>query len=293
LDGQEVKSDRQEIDKISQLLVDFNERCLRLKKSANIEFNLTFSPPTRISSVNLIYFYSNQTQQSATHLPLIKPFISSHRDCVENKFLEIDLDIDRRKKRIDFVCDVIEQEKDLEEKINTVSFKIKSYDDTPIKLSICGVGLFQIPDNCGLPDVPLHASTQNAKSGRQVSFFSEDPKRYQLLGEDTIRCKSDGMWFPSSPPIFKPLRIGENEPTEKAQIIPIVLLTSILIALCILGAYFIWKNKKQNQVETNIIMNETTSLNSSANKMYNENGESGVKRNDENMHETKRMENMH
>jgi len=124
------KSNHHEIINISRVINDYflnpfskNQDCLPLNESTSIEFNLTFSPPTRISAVHLNYRFSNQKPQNIEDLPFIKPFISSYRNCVKTYFSDPKYHYPGGNERIDYVCDVIEREKVLKEKINKTKIR--------------------------------------------------------------------------------------------------------------------------------------------------------------------------
>jgi hypothetical protein len=67
------------------------------------------------------------------------------------------------------------------------------------KLKLCNLYVFQFEDDCGIPDIPLHSSTQN--SGKTVEFYPTIQQRYWMIGENTINCISEGNWY-KEPPIL-------------------------------------------------------------------------------------------
>ncbi len=84
----------------------------------------------------------------------------------------------------------------------SIEFSFKS--EKIFKLTICEINLYRFQYDCGIPDIPLHASynRRNDKSF-EYSLILQKIKR-RMTGDSIITCLYEGNWD-KEPPIFEPI----------------------------------------------------------------------------------------
>jgi hypothetical protein len=70
---------------------------------------------------------------------------------------------------------------------------------------ICGISVYDFPDNCGIPDIPLHAYYKPFNNGSIQYFLNNNQtNKYRMIGDSVITCLYGGNWD-KEPPIFEPI----------------------------------------------------------------------------------------
>jgi hypothetical protein len=99
-----------------------------------------------------------------------------------------------------FICelkspDYYKNETDIQK---SLEFTFKS--ETEFKLQISRIDVYQFQNDCGIPDKPSHSTFEIMN--KTVKYYPNSG--YNLIGENTINCVSDGNWD-KEPPLLEPI----------------------------------------------------------------------------------------
>ncbi len=184
---------------LNETFQEFSENCDKIfKRTKNLNLKTYYSRKYHISVIEITF--EDLLNKNKVHSPKseiqLKVFVTSLRNCIvdEKYFMDYEKSFFYR-----FVCELNSTEYSGSEtnapEIIQLSFNWKKV----FKLKLCNLYVFQFEDDCGIPDIPLHSSTQN--SGKTVEFYPTIQQRYWMIGENTINCISEGNWY-KEPPIL-------------------------------------------------------------------------------------------
>jgi hypothetical protein len=197
---------------LNQTFEEFSTNCTDFESGNDLNFNLIYSPPERISVVEL-YFKTNLSDLDVDYdyytlrVKLeINIFVSPFRNCISKQIEEYSNETygDNLKHWV-FLCELNSLEDYNKETIipNSMRFSFKS--EIKFLLRICKILVYRFEDECGVPDIPIGASTLLSDDGRTIEIFEPSHgKRYRVIGDNTLKCAFDGNWD-KEPPIFEPI----------------------------------------------------------------------------------------
>jgi hypothetical protein len=83
-----------------------------------------------------------------------------------------------------------------------ITFSLKS--EKKLYLEICAISVYQFPNDCGIPDIPLHASYNRLNKTSFEYFPTPQRNKHLMIGDSVINCLYSGNWDKESP-IFEPI----------------------------------------------------------------------------------------
>jgi hypothetical protein len=147
----------------------------------------------------IINFFTLKLQTNITLnntiLANVKAFVNKHRTC---SFLKFNVETIE----LEFICDSLSglksklEERDKRNRINLYFDLLFS-----ATLTVCGLGLYRFPRDCGKIGVPLQTNIDDIEEGHELEASCEDG--YELVGSERVYCGSDGQWIGN--PMCKPL----------------------------------------------------------------------------------------
>ncbi len=178
----------------------------KFRRFNSFNINLTYSSPQRISVITLTFkvdFVQNATINELD----VNLSISRHRNCVIDERTELSLE----RHFWMFICEFksLEDYKNDNNNFQSIEFSFKS--EKIFQLGICGINVYQFQYDCGIPDLPLHAS-YNRRDDKSFEYFLIPQKmKYRMIGDSVVTCLYSGNWD-KEPPIFEPIiKCNTNE----------------------------------------------------------------------------------
>jgi hypothetical protein len=80
----------------------------------------------------------------------------------------------------------------------SLEFTFKSEKEFELQINL--ISVYQFQNDCGIPDKPLHSTFEIMN--KTVKYYPD--LRYRIIGDNTIKCISDGNWD-KEPPLFEPI----------------------------------------------------------------------------------------
>jgi hypothetical protein len=176
-----------------------SEKCEPLNETYDRyqNFRITYSPPQRISVIELLFnasFVENATINGLNCTLSISPY----RNCV----LIMKSPIFRKHKWV-FICEFKSFEDYKNETISPTIIQFSFKSEKNFYLEICGIRAYRFPNDCGIPDMPLHASHKKLND-TSFEYFSTQRNKYRMIGDSVITCAYEGNWDKELP-IFEPI----------------------------------------------------------------------------------------
>jgi hypothetical protein len=84
----------------------------------------------------------------------------------------------------------------------TIKFSFKSA--KIFQLAICGIFVYHVHDDCGIPNIPLHASYIRINDKSIEYFPIPQRNKHRMIGDGVITCLYAGNGD-KKPPIFEPI----------------------------------------------------------------------------------------
>jgi hypothetical protein len=163
----------------------------------DLKFKIIYSPSNRISH---IYFeFTHTFVENATNIDLnVHLSNGPYRNCV----VDTKHSYSNHRKGLAYSCEFNDL-KDYENQLITVnSIEMSFKSENIFKLTIYGFDVFYFNDECGFPDVLLHAS-YNSLNDKSLQFFPIPQKnKHRMIGDSVITCAYEGKWD-KEPPIFE------------------------------------------------------------------------------------------
>ncbi len=191
---------------INQTLFEFNVKAIKGGKCWPLSegmfhryqnFCITYSPPKRISVIELLFkavFTENATINELNCILSISPY----RNCVLVKKT-----IYSAGHKWIFICEFKPFE-DYKNETFTSVIKFSFEYEKNFYLEICGIRIYQFPNNCGIPDIPLNGPYNRLNETSFEYFPTPQRNKHRMIGDSVINCLYEGDWD-KEPPIFEPI----------------------------------------------------------------------------------------
>ncbi len=195
---------------LNQTFSDYNLKlnksnfCDIFEETTNyINIRITYSPRQRISVLELrfkVIFVKNATINELNITLSLGPF----RKCIVDKRTEYS----NHRHFWTFICELnsLRDYRILHYLIEFLFISKKTF-----QLAICGINVYFFQGECGIPDVPLHASYYRRGSKSFQYFSTNQRNKHLMIGDGVITCLNEGNWD-KEPPIFEPIiKCNTNE----------------------------------------------------------------------------------
>ncbi len=178
--------------------------CEVSEKTTNyINIRITYFPHHEISVIELrfkVIFVENATINELN----ITLSLSPYRKCIVDQRTEYS----NHMHFWTFICE-LNSSRDYEILPNSMEFLFIS--EKIFRLAICGINVYHFQNECGVPDVPLHASYYRRGFKSFEYFPTNQRNRHLMIGDGVITCLYEGNWD-KEPPIFEPIiKCNTNE----------------------------------------------------------------------------------
>lgn len=188
--------------KSNKEIIDFNV-------SKSLIFEVFYSPFSRISFIELEIQNTFINTENISEAELsVNAFVNSYRNCIVGTKSPSYVN----KTHLDFICELKSFEnynKETQDLPNSIKFWFRS--NKKFELKICRILVSKFQDDCGLPDIPLHAKSKY--TGTNIYYYPSDEKRHEILGgeqDKTIRCLFEGNWDKDLPLIKSKIHCETN-----------------------------------------------------------------------------------
>ncbi len=190
------------IEGINQTFMEFssrtsngNRKCTSFSKTRNLVFQISYSPPKRISFIEILInftFFENATINELE----VNLSNSPYRNCVFDTHSVYPKNLHSWT----FICKFKSWEEAIIPRSIEASFKSRKI----FQLAICEIFVLCFHDSCGVPEVPLHAS-YNRLDDKSVEYFPIPQRnQYRMIGDNVRTCGYEGDWDKELP-IFEPI----------------------------------------------------------------------------------------
>jgi hypothetical protein len=172
-------------------------------KTNYIDIRITYTPYQTLSVIELrfkVIFVENATINELN----ITLSLSSYRKCIVYERTEYS----NHTHFWTFICE-LNSSRNYGISPNSIEFLFIS--EKIFQLEICGINVYNFENECGIPDVPLHASYNRSGSKSFVYFPTHQRYKYLMIGDGVITCLNEGNWD-KEPHIFEPIiKCNTNE----------------------------------------------------------------------------------
>jgi hypothetical protein len=173
------------------------------EKTKYINIRITYSPYQILSVIELrfkVIFVENATINELN----ITLSLSPYRKCIVDKRTEYS----NHMHFWTFICE-LNSLKDYMILQSLIQFSFRS--EKIFQLAIYGINVYHFQNECGIPDVPLHASYNRSGSESFQYFPTHERNKHLMIGDGVITCLNEGNWD-KEPPIFEPIiKCNTNE----------------------------------------------------------------------------------
>jgi hypothetical protein len=159
--------------------------------------SINFFPPQKISVIELLFkavFVENATINELNCTLSVSPY----RNCV----LIMKSPFSSAHEWI-FICEFKSLEDFKNETITPTMINFSFESEKKFYLLICKIKIYKFQDDCGIPDIPLHASIRYYN--QTIEYFPTSQRnKHRMIGDSVITCQYEGNWD-KEPPIFEPI----------------------------------------------------------------------------------------
>jgi hypothetical protein len=169
-----------------------------------INIRITYSPNETVSVVEL-RFKVNFVENATINELNITLSLNPYRKCIVDERTEYS----NHMHFWTFICELNSLTDSLRTLPNSIEFFFIS--EKIFRLAICGINVYNFQNECGIPDVPLHASYYRRGFKSFEYFPTHQRNKHLMIGDGVINCLREGNWD-KEPPIFEPIiKCNTNE----------------------------------------------------------------------------------